>query len=62
MVKKSKLPAKLMDRYDLTNLFVEDLPNFWRLLYTISRHNEERYIVIVEIVDHREYDKLFGLM
>jgi len=36
-----------------------DLPSFWRLLYTIVRDRGERYIVIVEIVDHRAYDRWF---
>ena len=59
VVKKVRIPKALRDRHGLENLFVEDLPSFWRLLYTIVRDRGERYIVIVEIVDHRGYDRWF---
>ena len=53
------IPKALKNRHGLENLFVEDLPSFWRLLYSIVRDRGERYIVIVEIVDHRTYDRWF---
>ena len=59
VVKRDRIPKVLKDRHGLENLFVEDLPSFWRLLYTIVRDRGERYIVIVEIVDHRTYDGWF---
>ena len=59
VVKKDRIPKPLRDRYGLENLFVEDLPSFWRLLYTIVRDRGERFIVVVEIVDHKTYDRWF---
>ena len=59
VVKKDRIPQGLRARHGLENLFVEDLPSYWRLLYTIVRDRGERYIVIVEIVDHRAYDRWF---
>jgi len=59
VVKKDRIPKALKERYGMENLFVEDLPSFWRLLYTIVRDRGERYIVIVEIVDHKAYDRWF---
>ena len=53
VVKGDRILKGLKDRHGLENLFVEDLPSFWRLLYTIVRDRGERYIVVVEIVDHR---------
>ena len=53
------MPKALKDRHGLENLFVEDLPSFCRLLYTIVRDRGERHIVVVEIVDHRTYDGWF---
>ncbi|MEK6976105.1 MAG: hypothetical protein AABY18_07165 [Candidatus Thermoplasmatota archaeon] len=43
----------------LSNLYCVDLPAFWRLLYTIVRAEGRRYVVVLEIVDHRKYDKWF---
>lgn len=59
VVKKDHIPRVLRDRYGLENLFAEDLPSFWRLLYTIVRDRAERYIVVVEIVNHGTYSRWF---
>jgi len=59
VVKKDRIPKALKDRYGLENLFVEDLPSFWRLLYAIVRDRGERYIAVVEIADHKAYDRWF---
>jgi hypothetical protein len=59
VVKRSQIPRVLKDRHGVENLFVEDLQTFWRLLYTIVRDRGNRYVVIVEIVDHRVYDRWF---
>ncbi len=59
VVKKDRIPRGLRDRHGLENLFVEDLPSFWRLLYTIVRDRGERYVVVVEIADHAAYDRWF---
>lgn len=55
-VVKKPLPRALVTKHGIENLYVEDLPDFWRLLYTIVRVGVERHIVIVEIVDHSTYD------
>lgn len=59
VVKKERIPKSLRDKYGLENLFVENLPSFWRLLYTIVRDRGERYLVVVEIADHRTYSRWF---
>ena len=58
-VKKDRVPRSLRDKYCLENMYAEDLPSFWRLLYTIVRDRGERYIVVVEIADHATYDAWF---
>ncbi len=59
VVRKSAIPRALRDKYGLENLYVEDLPGFWRLLYTVVRQGGRRVVVVIEIVDHRMYDKWF---
>jgi hypothetical protein len=59
VVRKPAIPRSLSEKYGLENLFVEDLPNFWRFLYTVVRHSGKRMIVVIEIVDHRTYDRWF---
>ena len=59
VVKKDRIPRALWDEYGLENHYAENWPSFWRLLYTIVRDRGERYIVIVEIVNHETYSKWF---
>jgi hypothetical protein len=60
VVKKDRIPRPVKDKHGMENLFVEDLPSFWRFLCTIVRDRGVRHIVIVEIVDHEMYDGWFG--
>jgi hypothetical protein len=59
VVKKDRIPRGLEANYGLENLYIVDLPSFWRLLYTIVRDRGKRYIIVVEIVDHETYDQWF---
>ncbi|MHB8585592.1 MAG: hypothetical protein ACYDDF_07130 [Thermoplasmatota archaeon] len=59
VVKKEHIPRELRERYSLENLYVEDLPDFWRLLYTVARDRGERYVVVVRVVDHATYSRWF---
>lgn len=58
-VARRPLPRELVARHGIANLYVEDLPDFWRLLYTIIRQNDRAFVVVVEIVDHGTYDRWF---
>ncbi|MDE1822396.1 MAG: hypothetical protein KGJ23_08875 [Euryarchaeota archaeon] len=59
VVRGKFVPAAFRLAYGLENLFVEDLPGFWRLLYTIVRFDGRKVVVILRIVDHATYDKWF---
>jgi hypothetical protein len=59
VVKKDSIPRRIHLEYGAENLYVGDLPSFWRLLYTVVHIGEERHIVVLEIVDHPTYDKWF---
>lgn len=43
----------------IENLYCCDLPNFWRLLYTIVRADGKPYVFVLEVVDHPTYTKWF---
>jgi hypothetical protein len=59
VVRKAAIPRALVKQYGIENLFVEDLPTFWRLLYSIVHVGSDRVIIVLEIVDHRGYDRWF---
>ena len=42
------------------NLFRIALPSFWRMLYTITNEGETLVVFVLDIINHEEYDKLFG--
>lgn len=55
------VPKKLIPRkFPVDNLWVADLTGFWRMLYTLKGFQVEILCFILEIFDHRRYDKLFG--
>jgi hypothetical protein len=59
VVRKDAIPKRLREKHGLTNLYVEDLPDFWRMLYTVVKQNGTRTIVVVEIVNHKTYSRWF---
>lgn len=54
------IARRLRSRFDTRNLFRVTLPRFWRLLYTLEHDEEGQLVIIVEILDHKLYDKRFG--
>jgi hypothetical protein len=54
VIPPSSIPRAFSERYGLTNLYCVDLPSFHRMFYTVG----DRDIVIIELIDHREYDRL----
>lgn len=61
-IAKNLIPNEYKIKYGITNLFRIELPNFWRMLYSlISGENKiEIIIFIIDIIDHKEYNKKFG--
>ena len=55
-IQKKKIPKTL----DVQNLWWVELSQFWRMLYTIKGDQVEIVCVILHIIDHKSYDKLFG--
>jgi hypothetical protein len=60
-IPKNLIPEEYKIKYGVTNLFRVELPNFWRMLYTLTDDGEIEIIAfILNIIDHRTYDKKFG--
>lgn len=60
-VKKELIPRRIVDRYGLNNLWIYDLPNGWRLLYSVTSGGEIEIIAaVLDWMDHKDYEKLFG--
>jgi len=59
VVPRSTIPPVLSRRYLIENLYVEDLPDFWRMLYTVAKSSGRRYVIILAIVNHADYSRWF---
>jgi len=53
-------PKSYVKKYDIDNLWKYDLPNGWRLIYTIKADEITILSVILEWFDHKVYEKRFG--
>ncbi|MCI0497197.1 MAG: hypothetical protein L0Z54_02755 [Thermoplasmata archaeon] len=45
---------------NLDNLWKYELPSGWRMLYYVKGDNVNILAVILEWIDHKRYDRLFG--
>ncbi len=58
-VPKKQIPKEYKLEYDAENLWKYDLPKGWRLLYTIRRDEIVVFSIILEWLDHKEYERRF---
>ena len=58
-VKKKLIPKILSDKYKIDNLWIYNLPSAWRLLYSISPSEIEIIAVVLDWMNHKDYERLF---
>ena len=58
-ISKRLIPKSLITE-GIQNLYRVELSNFWRMLYTIEGTKIEILVFVLKIMNHKEYDKLFG--
>ncbi|MBS3126725.1 hypothetical protein J4228_01015 [Candidatus Woesearchaeota archaeon] len=57
-IPKRLFPKEYTQKYGINNLWKYDLPNAWRLLYTVTPENEVELIsAILEWFNHKDYEK-----
>ena len=59
-IEKSKIPKEYVLKYGVTNLWKINLPDYWRMVYTIVGNELEIISVLLEFMDHKGYDERFG--
>ena len=57
---KALIPNEYTIKYSAKNLWRVELTNYWRMLYTIKGDQVEIICFVLDILDHKEYDKKFG--
>ena len=58
--KKDLIPKEYRKKYDADNLFIVDLPDYWRMIYTLESDEIEIIAFVLDIIDHNDYNKKFG--
>lgn len=61
-IAKKLIPKIYVSKYGVTNLFRVELPNYWRMLYTLTNNETQIEIIafILDIIDRPRYNKKFG--
>ena len=57
--KKDLIPKEYRQKYDVVNLFIADLPDYWRMIYTLESDEIEIIAFVLDIINHDEYNKKF---
>lgn len=58
-VKKKLIPKKFIQKYGINNLWIYNLRKDWRLLYTLAGEEIQVIAIILDWMNHKDYDRLF---
>ena len=59
-IPKRLFPKEYLKKYEINNLWKYDLPDGWRLIYTISTPNKVEILsIIIEWFNHKNYERRF---
>jgi len=59
-IEKKLWPRQYKRKYAITNLYRYRLSSNYRMIYTIVSDENETVCSILEVLDHKMYDKIFG--
>ena len=59
-VLKNLIPKEYVQKYNAKNLWKYNLPNAWRLLYSIEGRDVKIISIVLEWLDHKNYERRFG--
>jgi len=59
-VPKRQVPPKYIQKFDVDNVWRIELADRWRLVYTITGNQIEIITFVIDIFNHKDYDRVFG--
>lgn len=59
-IPKDRWPKGYIKKFGVTNLWKYDLPNAWRLIYTIVGSKIQILAIVLEWMTHKEYERRFN--
>jgi hypothetical protein len=60
LIEKKKFPKVYVQKYGIKNLYKYNLDRSRRLIYTLVADESGIAVIILEILDHKEYERRFG--
>ena len=58
-IPKTLIPKEYTKKFGIDNLWKYDFPQGWRLLYSVGKEQVEIISIILEWLDHKEYERRF---
>ncbi len=58
-VPKKLIPKIYIEKYGIDNLWKYDLPSGWRLFYSVSNEDVLVLAIVIEWMDHKNYERRF---
>lgn len=59
-IRYSLIPKIYIRKYGIDNLWKYDLPNGWRLVYSLASGDGNNICIIVEWFSHKQYERRFN--
>jgi len=53
------IPKEWREKFGINNLYKYNLPNGWRLFYSLIGNEIEVIAIILRFMDHKEYERVF---
>ncbi len=59
-ISRRNITKAVANRYGTDRLWKVDLVGYWRMIYTITGDEVKIIAFVMEFMDHKKYDKIFG--
>ncbi|ODS40895.1 hypothetical protein BEH94_02370 [Candidatus Altiarchaeales archaeon WOR_SM1_SCG] len=59
-IPKKQIPKEYIKKYEIDNLWKYNLPNAWRLIYSVAEDKVMLISIVLEWMDHKKYERRFG--
>ncbi len=58
-ISQKLIPKEWKKKYSINNLYKYNLPNAWRLFYTLAGNKVEIIAIVLGCFTHKEYERIF---
>ncbi|MBI2445915.1 hypothetical protein HYV43_06005 [Candidatus Micrarchaeota archaeon] len=59
-IPKRLIPKQYVQEFGVTNLWKLNLDSHWRMIYTLHGTEIKIFAIVLEVLDHKNYDRKFG--